>query len=104
MSKREKILSNWKTQPQPSATVETVQAILSHYFREGFTKATGAGSHQFRVSHPALVAHPLYRGKLSVPIKNGQTVKPLYLKQIVDAIEIIQEADKEANENEANAQ
>ena len=100
MSKRDKSLANWKTQPQPDATVETVGAILAYYFAEGFTKSVGAGSHQLRVSHPALVGHPLYRGKLSIPVKNGQAVKPLYLKQIVEAIEIVQEAERGGDAND----
>jgi hypothetical protein len=104
MSKRDKILADWKNQPQPGATVDTVEAILSYYFGSDFFKATGAGSHQFRVSHPALFGQPHFvGGTLSVPVSGGQTVKAIYLKRIAEAIRIIQEAetnDPHSDDNE----
>lgn len=104
MSKRDKLLAAWKNQPQPSATVETVEAVLRHYFSSGFSVAEG-GSHQLRVSHPALYQHPHFiGGALSVPVTGGQTgcrsVKPFYLKRIVEAIEIVQEAENPSQETE----
>lgn len=95
MSKRDKLLASWKTQPQPDADVETVAAVLIRYFPSGFSKAEG-GSHQLRVTHAALFAHPHFvGGSLSIPVKGGQSVKPFYLKRIVEAIEIVQNAEKE---------
>lgn len=100
MSKRDKLLAAWKNQPQPSATVETVEAILRHYFSSGFSVSEG-GSHQLRVSHPALYQHPHFvGGTLSVPVTGGQSVKPFYLKRIVEAIEIVQEAEQPLQETE----
>lgn len=97
MSKRDKLLAAWKTQPQPNADVETVEAVLSRYFPSGFSRAEG-GSHQLRVTHPALFAHPHFvGGTLSIPVKGSQIVKPFYLKRIVEAIEIVQIAEKEGN-------
>ncbi len=97
MSKTDKLLAAWKNQPQLDATVETVEAVLIRYFPSGFSKATGS-SHQLRVSHPALFAHPHFvGGTLSVPVKGGQSVKPFYLKRIVEAIAIVQEAEQENN-------
>ena len=109
MSKRDKILADWINQPQPNVTVETVEAMLRHYFGHSFVKATGAGSHQFRVSHPALFGHPHFvGGALSVPVSGGQTVKAIYLKRIAEAVALVKEAeqkkaeqdDKNTNENE----
>ena len=100
MSKRDKLLAARKNQPQPSATVETVEAILRHYFASGFSVAEG-GSHQLRVSHPALFQNPHFiGGTLSVPVSGGQSVKPFYLKRIVEAIEIVQEAENPFQETE----
>lgn len=100
MSKRDKLLAAWKNQPQPSATVETVEAVLRHYFLSGFSVAAG-GSHQLRVSHPALFQHPHFvGGTLSIPVTGGQNVKPFYLKRIVEAIEIVQEAQQPLQETE----
>ena len=54
-----------------------------------------------RVSHPALFQHPHFvGGTLSVPVTGGQSVKPFYLKRIVEAIEIVQEAENPAQETE----
>lgn len=100
MSKRDKLLAGWKNQPQPAATVDTVEAVLRHYFAEGFSVAEG-GSHQLRVSHPALFQHPHFvGGTLSIPVKGGQSVKPFYLKRIVEAIEIVQEAQQETEQTD----
>ncbi len=73
--------------------MDTLEAVLRRYFASGFSQAEG-GSHQLRVSHPALFQHPHFiGGTLSIPVNGGQSVKPFYLKRIVEAIEIIQEAE-----------
>ena len=104
MSKRDKILADWITQAQPNVTVESVEAMLKHYFGSRFTKATGAGSHQFRVSHPALFGHPHFvGGTLSVPVSGGHTVKAIYLRRIAEAIALVKEAEqKEAEQDDKN--
>lgn len=104
MSKRDKTLAGWTNQPQPSVTVDTVEAMLRHYFGDSFTKATGAGSHQFRVSHPALFGHTHFvGGMLSVPVSGGQTVKAIYLRRIAEAIALVKAAEqKEAELNDEN--
>lgn len=105
VSKRDKILADWINQRQPNVTVETVEAMLRHYFGRSFTKATSAGSHQFRVSHPALFGHPHFvGGTLSVPVSGGQTVKAIYLKRIAEAVALVKEAEqKKAEQDEDNA-
>jgi len=103
MSKREKIVASWRNQPQPYANAETVEAILAHFFSDHFTKATGAGSHQCRVSHPALFGHPHFiGGTLSVPVSGGQTGRPIYLKRIAEAIALIEEAENHDNDTDEN--
>ena len=99
MSRRDKILADWISQREPNVTVETVEAILKHYFGSSFTKAAGAGSHQFRVSHPALFGHPhSVGGALSVPVTGGQTVKAIYLKRIAEAFALVKEAEQKKAE------
>lgn len=101
MSKQDKRLEQWRQKPRPVARVDEVEAVLRRYFGDRFRENQG-GSHQFSVSHPALYQHPNYLGgTLSIPIKNGQTVKPFYLKHIAEAIQILQEAEKE-NDHENN--
>ena len=102
MSRREKLIESWKTQPTPTANVETVKAVLIYYFSESFSTAEGS-SHQLRINHPALHGKPNFEGgTLSIPVKNGQFVKGVYLKRIAKAIEIVEAARKEENENEAS--
>lgn len=105
MSRRDKILSDWINQRQPNVTAETVEAMLKHHFGGSFAKATGAGSHQFRVSHPALFGHPHFvGGTLSGPISGGQTVKAIYLKRIAEAVALVKEAEqKKAEQDDNNA-
>ena len=102
MGRRDKLLAGWRQKPNPEAEVETVEAILSHYFVEGFTKAEG-GSHQLRISHPSLYGHPHFAfGMLSIPVKSGQSVRGFYLKRIAEAIAVMQEAQKAEEKNEEN--
>ena len=94
MGRREKLLEAWRQKPNPEAEVESVEAILKYYFADTFTKAEG-GSHQLRVSHPALYGHPHFiGGGLSVPVKGGQSVKGFYLKRIAEAIALMDTATK----------
>ena len=84
-------------------TVETVEATLKHYFGANFAKASGAGSHQFRVSHPALFGHPHFvGGTLSVPVSGGQIVKAIYLKRIAEAVALVKEAEQQKAEQDDN--
>lgn len=102
MSRREKTLESWRTKRNPEATASSVEAMLKHYFGENFEKAEGT-SHQLRVSHPLLFQHPHFLGgTLSIPVKNGQTVKALYLKRIAEAVALIQEAEVVTESDDEN--
>ena len=93
------MLADWVNKPQPSVTVDSVEAMLLHYFGDNFKQATGAGSHQLRVFHPALFGHPHFvGGTLSVPVSGGQTVKAIYLKRIAEAVALVKEAEKKEAE------
>jgi hypothetical protein len=100
IGRREKIVEAWAKKPNPEADVESVEAILRHYFKDAFTKAEG-GSHQLRVSHPTLYGHPHFvGGTLSVPVRGGQGVKGFYLKRIAEAISILEEARRVQETND----
>jgi hypothetical protein len=89
MSKIEKILEKWKQGKQP-VPKEKVIAVLEKYFRHNYE--IKAGSH-IVVRHPELKGLPGYgaKGEFSIAIKGGQKVKPIYLKDLVVAIEYLQE-------------
>lgn len=98
MTRREKIVQSWRT-TRDNARVDEVIAVLEHYFGAHFYKAEGT-SHQLRIKHPALIGHPNFvGGTLSIPIHGGQSIKPIYLRQIVVAIDIVDGSEQdETNE------
>jgi predicted RNA binding protein YcfA (HicA-like mRNA interferase family) len=88
MSKIEKALERWKKTGQP-APKTLVKAVLDKYFPGRYRE--GRGSH-IVVEHPALKGLPGFAdGRFTVPIKGGQKVKPLYLRNIVKVIEYLVE-------------
>lgn len=97
MTKRDKTLQQWYSATEDR--YEKVDAILTHY---GFELVSGEGSHRI-YKHPDLTAaykaakdtDPSLRdifgpaGQLTIPVKNGQTVKGHYLRNILLALDVI---------------
>ena len=90
MDKWREQLERWRTATPPQADKEDVSRVLKYYFGEHFREA-GGGSHQFRVPHPGLYReHPFDEGvTLSIPVTNGRYVKRIYLKRIIQAVDIV---------------
>ena len=89
MSKVDKTLEKWKNSKQPVPLSE-VEAVIRRYFPD--TKIKGGTSHRFMISHPALIGVPHFapNGTFLIPVK-GRTVKPFYIKQLIEAITLLQE-------------
>lgn len=86
MSKIKKALKKWKQTGQ-SAPKSLVIAVLDRYFPGRYKQ--GRGSHII-VKHPALEGLPQFaEGRFIVVIHKGQKVKPVYLRDIVRAIEYL---------------
>ena len=86
MSKTEKVLEKWKKTGQP-ARKSLVIAVLDKYFPGRYKQ--GKGSHII-VKHPALRGLSQFgEGRFNVVIRKGQEVKPVYLRDIVRAIEYL---------------
>jgi len=88
MSNIEKVLDGWKRtrQPVPKRQVENV---LEKYFPGRYR--VSRGSH-IVVRHPGLRGLPKFaEGRFTVAIWKGQKVKPVYLRDIVRAIEYLVE-------------
>jgi len=90
MSRLEKILKKWKSKPKEVNRDEVVSILERFGFKLDFKR----GSH-IVVNHPKLLNRPGFGrlGEFTVPVKNGRFVKGFYLKQILDAIEIITEEE-----------
>jgi len=99
MGRRRKLLDSWKT-TRNNARVDEVEAVLLHFFAERFSRAEGT-SHQLRINHPALQGGQHFvGGSLSIPISGGQSAKPIYLRRIVEAVEIVEAAGGAVEEDE----
>lgn len=97
MTKRDKTLQQWALATEER--FETVHAVL---IRNGFVLVSSTGSHRI-YNHPDLTA--AYNdsnstdsrlreafgpaGQLTIPVKNGQTVKGRYLRNILFALDVI---------------
>ncbi len=101
MAKRDKILQQWtKAKDEQYATVE---AVLRHY---GFTLVSRTGSHcvyehaklretyaRFKNVNVDLKKRFGPDGQLTVPLRGGQKVAGVYLRDILVAVEIVTEGD-----------
>lgn len=82
MSTREKRLVTWKYQTPKFEPIDTVEAVLKHYWG----KWSNVGSHMM-IHDERLNNHPEFHGVLNIPIKGGKQVRGYYLRDIVDALE-----------------
>ncbi|HOT98165.1 MAG TPA: type II toxin-antitoxin system HicA family toxin [bacterium] len=91
MSKIEKVLEHWRRRP-PEVRRDEVLSVLKHY---GFEVDTKRGSHIF-VRHLRLIGRPGYDalGGFVFPGQGGQRVKGAYLKDILQAIDMITEEEQ----------
>jgi len=88
VSKIEKVLEHWRRRP-PEVRRDEVLSVLKHC---GFEVDTKRGSH-ILVRHSKLIGRSGYDalGGFIFPGKGGQRVKGAYLKDILQAIDIITE-------------
>ena len=98
MSRRDKLINHWKSNPNSEPPWITVEAVLIYYEFE--IDKNGGGSH-FQIRHPALIGHEGYgeTGEFTIAIKSGKTVKGWVLRDIVEAIEIVGEVKDGAEED-----
>lgn len=91
MSKILKRLAKWKnaTQPVPK---ESVLAILDRFLPDNYEMKEGS---RIIVRHPQLigVGDCGSQGEFTIAVKSGRTVKPLYLKRLVEVIEYLYDID-----------
>ncbi len=90
MARRKKRLSKWGDNPPTHVPVEEVEAVLNHYFPDGYEYR---GSH-IVVRHPELAKYPLAYGPdghITIPVKKGQQVKGRYLKTLAQTISFLEE-------------
>ena len=92
MSKIEKILSKWKN-PPPQIALRDVKSVLKEF---GFDIDSKRGSH-IVVRHSCLIGHDGFsnNGEFTIPTVHGRHVKKWYIKEIMKAISIIEEASEQ---------
>jgi hypothetical protein len=88
MSKIRNVLDRWKTTGQPAPKTRVI-SVLDKCFPGRYR--FGSDSHII-VEHPALRGlHQFANGRFNVVIWKGQKVKPVYLRDIVRAVEYLME-------------
>jgi len=92
MSKLEKRIESWRNSKQ-NVTKEEIEPILDKYF-SGWIKK-GGSSHEYKLHHKKLIDIPPYGpgGHLTIPVTGGQSIKYIYIKNLLKAIDIIKEND-----------
>lgn len=94
MSKRDKRLEEWKSNPKPVTNWGTVESDLIYY---GFEIDKSGGRSHFQISHHLLIDQGGYgaNGEFTIAVKNGRTIKRWALADIVQAIELIERKQNE---------
>lgn len=97
MSKVEKRVEKWRTGKQP-VPKDSLESVLNHYFPGCWSKSGKGGSHIFKISHPVIaqMADSNLYGDLTIPVSGGQKVKPIYLKKLLKAIDLLKEQESES--------
>lgn len=90
MSKVEKILKKWALRP----TEVNKDEVINILERFGFELDFKPGSH-IVIRHIKLKNQSGFggQGEFSVPVRNGRTVKGVYLRAVLTAIEIVTEGE-----------
>ena len=105
MSKWRKKFESWQTvrSPQPK---DEVEPLIHRVFQDRVLR--GSGSHELQILVPELKDLPDYPiGILTVPIKSGQKIKPVYLNLAYEAANLLElypptedDDDEESGETE----
>jgi len=86
MSKRQKLIWQWRESPPTEEDVKKIRLVLEYF---GFTIRPG-GKHKMVASHPGLRDHPfITMGQITIPTVSGRKVKGFYVKRIVEALEYL---------------
>ena len=89
MDKFEARVNSWRTTKQ-NIPVSDVITIINHYFPN--CKEAEGTSHRFKIQHNKLKDQSgFFQGCLTLPISHGKQIKPIYIKKLVKAIDIITE-------------
>ena len=92
MSKQEKRFIEWKNNPPIEADVDEVKSLIKAFIgKECFIKDS-KGSH-IKIQHEKLKGIPDFGvdGRCHIPTKSGKKVKGIYIKKLINVIEIISE-------------
>ncbi len=90
MSRIEKRLIKWKNPAfRQEVPKNEIESILDKYFPAEWTYGETRGSHNYKITADRLKGHPLcgVDGDFIIPVKGGQKIKPVYIKQLVKIID-----------------
>lgn len=92
MDKAEKIIQKWKANRPVTVPVDDVRIVLEKFF-PGKWKWDG-GSH-IVVTESILKAHPKFNlGIITIPTVSGRSVKQFYIKNILQAIDLLKQFEE----------
>lgn len=97
------IYNNWKKTPPVEADWRDVQKLLDYYFESNFRWKDG--SHVI-VTEPLFKKHKVhegtklcnYQGEICITVMNGRKVKGVYVKFLIEGIELKEEITKQEAE------
>ena len=94
MSKIDKSIYKWLTNTPTDCPVNRVMAVLKRYFDGKFDQK---GSSHIIIRDDRLAGLEEYgpRGHVAIPVKNGQTVKGVYLKKLAVAVNLVRSLEDE---------
>lgn len=90
MSRIEKRIEKWRNSAfRQDVPKNEIESILDKYFPDEWTYGETRGSHNYKITSAKLKGHPYcgLGGDFVIPVKGGQKIKPIYIKQLVSIID-----------------
>lgn len=97
MGKPEKYLKKWKDNPPVEVRSDDVKTVLDCYFKGEWSQD---GTSHIVIRNELLKELQEYKpfGEICIPVKGGKTVKGMYVKKLVKAIETLMELNEVKND------
>lgn len=90
MSRLGKRIEKWRNPAfRQDVPKNEIESILDKYFPGEWTYGEAGGSHNYKITSAKFKGHPNFGpgGDFIIPVKGGQKIKPVYIKQLISIID-----------------
>lgn len=97
MSRAQKLFRKWSDNIPSEAKRSEVEVLLEHYFHGQWSFGSKASHIVLRCDRLAGFSPFNYIGEITIPIRKGRYVKGFYIKNLIEAINVIKELEDVKN-------